>query len=153
MAHDANVTVNFDPHPPAAVPTTVAAPGVERIGRYRVQRVLGQGGFGQVYLAYDDQLSRHVAVKTPHARLVARAEDAEAYLREARTVARLEHSGIVPVYDCGATKEFPCYVVFFNAKAQGCQVAKKANEPLSGLVPCVFASLRLCVEMPSPQPR
>src|SRR5258708_6397342 len=37
----------------------------ERIGRYRVEKVLGQGGFGRVFLAYDDQLNRHVAIKVP----------------------------------------------------------------------------------------
>ncbi len=111
MSPDDHTTLNFDSRSPAEAPSMVAGAVVERIGRYRVQRILGKGGFGQVYLAHDEQLNRHVAVKTPHARLVAHPEAAEAYLREARTVARLEHSGIVPVYDCGATDDFPCYVV------------------------------------------
>ena len=83
----------------------------ERIGRYRIEKVLGEGGFGLVYLAYDEQLDRRVAVKVPHARLVSRPEDAEAYLTEARTVANLDHPHIVPVYDVGSTDEFPCYIV------------------------------------------
>jgi serine/threonine protein kinase len=81
------------------------------IGRYRVDKLLGKGGFGLVYLAYDEQLSRAVAVKVPHLRLIARPADAEPYLAEARTVAKLEHANIVPVYDVGSTEEFPCYVV------------------------------------------
>jgi hypothetical protein len=48
-----------------------ATPSPERIGRYRIERVLGQGGFGLVFLAHDDQLSRLVAIKVPHARLLA----------------------------------------------------------------------------------
>jgi serine/threonine protein kinase/formylglycine-generating enzyme required for sulfatase activity len=83
----------------------------ERIGRYRVERVLGKGGFGLVYLAHDDQLSRPVAVKVPHHELVRRLGDAEAYLTEARTVANLDHPHIVPVFDVGSTEQFPCFVV------------------------------------------
>ena len=86
-----------------------AAPGT--IGRYRVERVLGQGSFGLVYLAHDEQLQRLVAIKVPHPRLLARAEDAEAYLTEAQTVASLDHPHIVPVYDVGHCERFPCFVV------------------------------------------
>jgi serine/threonine protein kinase/formylglycine-generating enzyme required for sulfatase activity len=82
-----------------------------RIGRYRVERLLGEGGFGLVYLAFDEQLRRFVAVKVPHARLVPRPEDAEPYLAEARAVASLDHPNIVPVYDVGSAGQFPCYVV------------------------------------------
>jgi serine/threonine protein kinase/formylglycine-generating enzyme required for sulfatase activity len=83
----------------------------EHVGRYRVERVLGRGGFGIVYLAYDDQLDRPVAVKVPHRRLVPRPEDAAAYLAEARTVAKLDHPHIVPVHDVGSTGDFPCFIV------------------------------------------
>ena len=84
---------------------------VERVGRFAVQRLLGQGGFGSVFLALDEQLNRLVAVKVPHAEVVLQLEDAEAYLAEARTVARLDHPHIVPVYDVGSTPEFPCFII------------------------------------------
>ena len=83
----------------------------ERIGRYRIERVLGKGGFGVVYLAQDERLNRPVAVKVPHTRLISKPEDAEAYLAEARTVANLDHPGIVPVHDVGSTEDCPCYIV------------------------------------------
>jgi serine/threonine protein kinase len=81
------------------------------IGRYRVERVLGEGGFGKVYLAHDDQLQRLVAIKVPHPGLVARPEGAAAYLAEARTVASLDHPNIVPVHDVGSTQDCPCFIV------------------------------------------
>ena len=81
------------------------------IGRYRTIRVLGEGGFGRVYLAYDSDLQREVAVKVPLAGDASRFLDVEAYLREARIVARLSHPNIVPVYDVGRTGDGRCYVV------------------------------------------
>ena len=76
-----------------ASPTEVDSPSPpQRIGRYKIERLLGQGGFGLVYLAHDDQLARPVAIKVPHARLIVCPTDAEAYLTEARTVANLDQS-------------------------------------------------------------
>src|SRR5207244_1958381 len=83
----------------------------QQIGRYRVERLLGAGGFGQVFLAHDDQLRRPVAIKVPHPNLVCGPQDAEAYLIEARTVAHLDHPNIVPVYDVGSSAACPCFVV------------------------------------------
>ena len=84
----------------------------QQIGRYRIEKVLGEGGFGLVYLAHDDQLQRLVAIKVPHRTIdCPSAEDAEAYLTEARTVANLDHPNIVPVFDVGSTEQFPCFVV------------------------------------------
>ena len=92
-------SVNGPPEPPT------------HIGRYRVDQLLGHGGFGLVYLAYDDQLDRPVAVKVPHAKRVSCVDDAAPYLAEARTVANLDHPNIVPVHDVGSTSKFPCFVV------------------------------------------
>ncbi len=83
----------------------------QRVGRYRIERLLGKGGFGLVFLARDEQLDRLVAVKVPHVERVACLRDAEEYLAEARTVAQLDHPQIVPVYDVGGTPEFPCFIV------------------------------------------
>jgi len=82
-----------------------------KIGRFVIESILGRGGFGVVYLATDQQLHRKVAIKVPHAALVEHPEDAELYLKEARTVAGLEHPSIVPVHEVGSTPEFPIFVV------------------------------------------
>jgi formylglycine-generating enzyme required for sulfatase activity len=105
--NDSNVTRPYEPEPPE----DDGSGPPHAIGRYRVERILGKGGFGVVYLAWDEQLRRKVAIKVPHRRLVARAEDAGAYLTEARTVAGLDHPNIVPVFDAGSTEHCPCYVV------------------------------------------
>ncbi len=104
----ARYQLDASPDPPG---DAAPAEHPEHIGRYRVERLLGKGGFGLVYLAHDDQLQRLVAIKVPHAHLVAKTSDAEAYLTEARTVANLDHPHIVPVFDVGSTEDFPCFVV------------------------------------------
>src|ERR1700722_19265902 len=98
----------------------------ERIGRYRVERMLGQGGFGIVYLAHDDQLQRLVAIKVPHSKLVDRPEAAEAYLTEARTVANLDHPNIVPVHDVGSTEDCPFFIV--SKYIDGTDLAKRLKQ-------------------------
>src|SRR5450755_637937 len=108
------------------VPPVVAESTPSQIGRYRIEKVLGEGGFGLVYLAHDEQLQRLVAIKVPHRKLVDRPEGAEAYLTEARTVANLDHPHIVPVFDVGSTDEFPCYVV--SKYIDGTDLARRLKE-------------------------
>ena len=109
-----------------AEPPAVAHPS--HIGRYRVEKLLGEGGFGRVYLAHDEQLQRFVAVKVPYRQLVSRPEDADAYLTEARTVANLDHPNIVPVYDVGSTADCPFFIV--SKYIEGSTLAKRTR-PLS----------------------
>jgi serine/threonine protein kinase/formylglycine-generating enzyme required for sulfatase activity len=114
---------------PTARGTDVAAAASEmppQIGRYRLVKVLGEGGFGRVYLAHDDKLKRPVAIKVPHRKLVARPEDAEIYLTEAQNVANLDHPHIVPVYDIGGTEDCPCFIV--SKFIEGTTLAKKIED-------------------------
>jgi hypothetical protein len=77
---------------PASTVTYIsqAGIGVETRGRYRLDRILGEGNFGRVYLAYDEELQRQVAVKVPTKERFRHPGDAETYLTEARTVAGLD---------------------------------------------------------------
>jgi hypothetical protein len=79
-------------------------------GRYRVISILGQGGFGSVYRASDDQLQRDVAIKVTLGSLLAPSMR-EGFLTEARIVASLDHPNIVPVYDVGQTERGDFFVV------------------------------------------
>ena len=102
----------------------------EKIGRYPVIRPLGQGGFGRVYLAHDDDLKRSVAIKVPNPERISRPEDVEAYLNEARILASLDHSHIVPVYDVGRTDDGLCYVV--SKYIEGSNLATRIRERRPG---------------------
>ncbi|MBX5440636.1 MAG: serine/threonine protein kinase [Solirubrobacteraceae bacterium] len=85
----------------------VPAPDGELLlGRYRLGRRLGSGGFGTVWQAWDEHLQRDVAVK----RIPLDDTDPERAQREAQAAARLSHPGIVALYETGADDE-ACYLV------------------------------------------
>jgi hypothetical protein len=88
-----------------------AAESPAAFGRYQVTRLLGQGGFGVVYLGHDPELCRTVAIKVPRRDRLSSSADTEAYLAEARLLAAAAHPGIVPVHDFGRTDDGLCYVV------------------------------------------
>jgi hypothetical protein len=73
------------------------------LGRYRLERKLGAGGFGVVWLAFDEKLEREVAVKV----IQADGDDPVTHraAREARVAARLNHPGIVSLYELGEDDE------------------------------------------------
>jgi serine/threonine protein kinase len=68
-------------------------------GRYQIVRMLGRGAMGAVYLAYDTELHRHVALKTPF--LGKSTQTIERFYREARTAAQLRSPYLCPIYDVG----------------------------------------------------
>ena len=71
----------------------------ERLGRYVIRRKLGAGAFADVYLAHDQELDREVALKIPRPDRFSTTEALRQVTDEARTVARLQHPGIVTVFD------------------------------------------------------
>lgn len=73
----------------------------ERLGPYRLLRLLGRGGMGEVWLAHDSKLDREVAIKLMRRELMAREDAVKRFYREARAVARLNHPNIVQVYAIG----------------------------------------------------
>lgn len=73
----------------------------QHFGRYEIQRLLGQGAMGSVYLAYDPSLQRQVALKIPKFSDESNPDMRDRFLREARSAATLRHANICPVYDVG----------------------------------------------------
>jgi class 3 adenylate cyclase/ABC-type oligopeptide transport system substrate-binding subunit/predicted Ser/Thr protein kinase/DNA-binding beta-propeller fold protein YncE len=72
-----------------------------RMAGYRIERLLGEGGTGAVYLAIDENLDRPVALKLLPPELSRDERFRKRFLREARMAAHLEHPGIVPIYAAG----------------------------------------------------
>jgi eukaryotic-like serine/threonine-protein kinase len=70
-------------------------------GRYRVQKLLGGGGMGAVYLVVNTELEREEALKVPHFDAAADPRVRERFLREAKAAAGLDHPNLCPVYDVG----------------------------------------------------
>lgn len=87
----------------------------EKIGRYRIRRLIGSGAMGDVYEGYDPQLDRRVAVKLPRCERLASNRDhfTERFLRESRAAAAVRHAHICPVYDTGKHDEQPYVVMAF----------------------------------------
>src|SRR6187551_1201624 len=78
------------------------------IGRYVVLGLVGRGGMGEVYAAYDPELDRKVAVKLLRVKPgagVSLAEGKQRTLREAQAIAKLSHPNVVVVFDVGTFEE------------------------------------------------
>jgi WD40 repeat protein len=94
-----------------AQPTTVDE--VRMLGRFRLLERVGQGAFGTVWRARDTELDRVVALKIPHAGLLASGPYLERVHREARAAARLRHPGIVRLYEVVSAEGIPVLVCDF----------------------------------------
>ena len=82
-------------------------------GEYSLERELGRGGMGVVYLARDVQLDRDVAIKVLPSHLARTAESRERFVREARTAAGLSHPHIVPIHRVGEAGGFVFFVMSY----------------------------------------
>jgi eukaryotic-like serine/threonine-protein kinase len=103
----------------ASTPSLPAA-----IGRFRPTRILGRGGQGVVYLAHDPKLDREVAVKT----LTRGKRTPDRLIAEARNVAKLDHPGIVPLYEIELGNDTP-YLIYQFAEGQPLTKLIEAAEP------------------------
>lgn len=84
-----------------------------KIDRYELKSELGRGGMATVYLAWDPRFERNVAIKLLPRQFLHDPTFRARFQREARMIAQLEHTAIVPVYDFGEHEEQPYLVMRF----------------------------------------
>src|SRR5579864_1804488 len=82
----------------------------QQLGNYRLTRLLGQGGFADVYLGEQVYLGTNAAIKVLQTRL-SNESDLKWFVNDARTIARLSHPNIVRVLDFGVENETPFLVI------------------------------------------
>jgi len=80
-------------------------------GKYRVDAIIGQGGMGAVFRAWDVRLERPVAIKVVRADLISDPDSRARFNRESKIVARLQHPSIVTVYDYGNLADGAAFLV------------------------------------------
>ena len=97
-----------------ALPTETRWPPdqLPQLDQFQLLKVVGRGAFGTVYRARDTNLDRIVAVKIPRGRFISEDEE-DRFAREARSVAQLNHPGIVNIYEVGLSDDVPYIVAEF----------------------------------------
>ena len=86
---------------------------MKRVGRYEITELIGQGGMGTVYKAFDPLLARVVAIKVIAAQFHAQPELRDRFFREARAAAQLAHRNIITIYDLGEEEGLPFLAMQF----------------------------------------
>ena len=108
-------SIDTTPSHVAARDTAITGPSQSRVptangqmfGRYRLDKELGSGAMGAVYLAFDTKLERQVALKIPKVAAMHRGEFLERFSREAKAAAQLSHPHLCPIYDYGEHEGLP----------------------------------------------
>jgi tetratricopeptide (TPR) repeat protein len=95
--------------------------GHSRIGKYEIQRPLGSGAMGMVYLATDTLLERDVALKVMVPAIARDPDQKHRFEREAKAVARMTHPNVVTVYDFGYHHDGSPYIAMELLKGQDLQ--------------------------------
>src|SRR5438128_4030243 len=108
----------------------------QQLGNYRLIRLLGEGGFAEVYLGEHIHLGTQAAIKVLHTQLT--SDDVDTFRTEARTIARLIHPHIVRVLEFGIEGKTPFLVMDFAPNGTLRQKHPKGTIlPLPTIVPYV----------------
>ncbi|MEM9460924.1 MAG: protein kinase [Myxococcota bacterium] len=104
--------------------------GVMLDGRYRLTRLMGQGGMGQVYAGIHEFLDRPVAVKVLLPRLACEAKFRERFLREAKAASKILHRNVVKILDFGQTPNDSVYFVMEMLEGNDLKALLRQTGPL-----------------------
>lgn len=107
-------------------------------GKYRVDAVIGQGGMGAVFRAWDLRLERAVAIKVVRAELISDPDSRMRFRRESQIVARLQHPSIVTVFDYGTLADGAAFLVMEFVPGEDLRHLLRREGPLA---PSKMASL------------
>ena len=113
---------------PAAEQIDESLAAGEQVDHFKVLRLLGRGGMGEVYLARDTKLGRRVALKLVHPTLLAAPRALERFLFEARATARFSHPNIVTIHHVGSVADRP-YVALEYVPGQSLRQRLKEQRP------------------------
>src|SRR6188768_2598169 len=114
--------------------TTVQRLTIALADRYRVERELGAGGMGAVYLAEDLKHHRRVAIKVLRPELAA-GLGTDRFLREIEVAARLQHPAILPLHDSGQTDGWVYYIMPYVEGESLCdRLARQGELPVEETV-------------------
>lgn len=103
----------------------------EIIDRYRIESVLGEGGFGAVYRAKHVVMGRDVALKLLHPGTDQDDDTRERFLREAQAAAAVGHHAIVQVFDCGVTNDGNAFIAMEMLEGEDLEEHLKKHGSLS----------------------
>jgi len=104
------------------------------LARYRVRRLLGEGGMGLVFHAEDTELLRPVALKVIRPELADKPQAAQRFMREARAMAALKHDHVVTIYEVGQERGVPFLAMEYLRGVSLQQWLKRGHKPSLDLV-------------------
>lgn len=118
----------------------------QRLGAYRIVRLLGEGGMGAVYEARQEPLDRRVALKTLLADHAKNKESIARFFNEAKVLSRLEHPSIVQVSDFGHAADGTAYLVMEYLRGQSLASRMDKLSEKGQRLP-IATALQVCVQV------
>ena len=127
--------------------TPAVGVGVVVDGKYRVDAIIGQGGMGAVFRAWDLRLERAVAIKVVRAELLSDPDARARFKRESQIVARLQHPAIVTVFDYGTLADGAAFLVMEFVPGEDLRSLLKRERKLgAGRVVALMSGISAAVE-------